>query len=62
MRVEPFEPKIPGVEPPGCAPDNPLQRSGTDNVLGRGLGRAASKQVWCARVLERQWPAAEPGR
>jgi hypothetical protein len=43
-------------------PNKPLQRSGIDKVLGRGRGRAAIKQVPRARVLSRQWPAAERGR
>jgi hypothetical protein len=30
-------------------------------VLGRGRGRAATKQVMRARVLKRGWPAAERG-
>lgn len=44
------------------ASNKPLQRSGVDKVLGRGRGRAASKQVMRARVLMGQWPAAERGR
>jgi hypothetical protein len=43
------------------APKKPLQRSGVDNVLGRGRGRPAPKQVWRARVLKRGRPAAEWG-
>ncbi len=62
MRVEPFGRKVLGVEPPGWAPNNPLQRRGTDGVPGRGRWRAVPKQIWCARVLKRQCPAAERGR
>ena len=43
-------------------PNNPLQRSGNDKVLGRGRGRAVVGQVTRARVLERTRPAAEWGR
>lgn len=43
-------------------PNNPLQRSGVDKVLGRGRERAASRQVLRARVLMGQWPAAERER
>jgi hypothetical protein len=43
------------------APNKPLQRSVMDKVLGRGRGRAASKQVRRARVLRRTRPAAERG-
>jgi hypothetical protein len=55
---------LPGSEASGEAmtPNNPLPRSGVDKVLGRGRGRAASKQVMRARVLIGQWPAAERGR
>jgi hypothetical protein len=35
-------------------PNKPLQRSGVDKVLGRGRGRAASKQVLRASVLSGQ--------
>jgi hypothetical protein len=41
--------------------DKPLQQSGRDKVLGRGRGRVAAEQVLRARVLMRQWPAAERG-
>ncbi len=40
-------------------PNNPLQRSGIDKVLGRGRGEVVLEQVLRARVLKRQWPAAE---
>jgi hypothetical protein len=44
----------------GCSPPNkPLQRSGMDKVPGRGRGKVVLEQVMCARVLKRQWPAAE---
>jgi len=43
-------------------PNNPLQRSVNDKVLGRGRGRALPDQVASARVLERTRPAAERGR
>jgi hypothetical protein len=36
-------------------PNKPLQRSGMDKVLGRGRVRAATKQVWLARVMKPQW-------
>jgi hypothetical protein len=38
-----------------------LQRSGMDKVLGRGRGEVVLEQVMSARVLKRQWPAAERG-
>ncbi len=44
------------------APNNPLQRSGIDKVLGRGRGGGLLEQVMRARVLMRGWPAAERGR
>jgi hypothetical protein len=44
------------------APNNPLQRSGNDKVLGRGRGRPVQAQVCGARVLERPRAAAERGR
>jgi len=43
-------------------PNNPLQRSVNDKVLGRGRGRAVVGQVTSARVLERTRAAAELGR
>jgi len=43
-------------------PNNPLQRSGTDKVLGRGRGGVAVEQVTSARVLERTRAAAERDR
>jgi hypothetical protein len=43
-------------------PNNPLQRSVNDKVLGRGRERALPEQVTSARVLERPRPAAERGR
>jgi hypothetical protein len=43
-------------------PNNPLQRSVMDKVLGRGRGRAVAGQVCAARVLERPRAAAERGR
>jgi hypothetical protein len=43
------------------APNKPLQRSGLDKVLGRGRGEVVLEQVLRARVLMRQWPAAERG-
>jgi hypothetical protein len=43
-------------------PNNPLQRSVNDKVLGRGRGRLLLDQVMSARVLERTRPAAERGR
>jgi len=46
------------VEPP----NNPLQRSVNDKVLGRRRGRALLDQVTSARVLERPRAAAERGR
>jgi len=42
-------------------PNNPLQRSGVDKVLGRGRGAVVLEQVLRARVLKRLWPAAERG-
>jgi hypothetical protein len=44
------------------SPNKPLQRSGLDKVLGRGRGDAVVEQVLRARVLMRQWPAAERSR
>jgi hypothetical protein len=44
------------------SPNNPLQRSGLDNVPGRGRLGAAARIVCRARVLVGQWPAAERGR
>jgi hypothetical protein len=41
--------------------NKPLQRSGMDKVLGRGRGSLMQVQVLRARVLMRQWPAAERG-
>jgi hypothetical protein len=41
--------------------NKPLQRSGVDKVLGRGRGEVVREQVLRARVLKRQWPAAERG-
>jgi hypothetical protein len=46
------------LEPP---PNNPLQRSGMVEVLGRRRGEVALKQVMRARVLMRGRPAAERG-
>jgi len=43
-------------------PNNPLQRSVIDKVLGRGRGRLLLRQVTSARVLERTRSAAERGR
>jgi hypothetical protein len=42
-------------------PNKPLQRFGVDKVLGRGRGDAVLELVLRARVLRRQWPAAERG-
>jgi hypothetical protein len=39
--------------------NNPLRRSGVDKVPGRGRGEGVLEQVNRARVLTRQWPAAE---
>jgi hypothetical protein len=44
------------------SPNNPLQRSVKDEVLGRGRGCALLDQVMSARVLERTRSAAERGR
>jgi len=44
------------------SPNNPLQRSVNDKVLGRGRGGTLLDQVKSARVLERTRPAAERGR
>ena len=44
------------------SPNNPLQRSVNDKVLGRGRGRVVVEQVMSARVLERPRAAAERGR
>jgi hypothetical protein len=44
------------------SPNNPLQRSVNDKVLGRGRGRVFLDQVTSARVLERTRLAAERGR
>jgi hypothetical protein len=41
--------------------NKPLQRSGTDKVLGRGRRDVVLGQVLRARVLERTRPAAERG-
>ena len=43
-------------------PNNPLQRSVNDKVLGRGRWCVLRDQVMSARVLERTRPAAERGR
>jgi len=43
-------------------PNNPLQRSVNDKVLGRGLDAWLLEQVCGARVLERTRAAAERGR
>ena len=43
-------------------PNTSFQRTGTDQVLGRGRGRPAPEQVWLARVLRRRGPAAELSR
>jgi hypothetical protein len=43
-------------------PNNPLQRSGLNEVLGRGRGCVVLEQVLRARVLKGQWPAAERSR
>jgi len=48
------------VEP--WSPNNPLQRSATDKVLGRGRGRSGVGQVTSARALERPRAAAERDR
>jgi hypothetical protein len=42
--------------------NNPLQRSGTHKVVGRGRVAVLLDQVMRARVLERTRPAAERGR
>jgi hypothetical protein len=47
---------------PFQSPNNPLQRSVNDKVLGRGRGRLVREQVCAARVLERTRSAAERGR
>jgi len=44
------------------SPNNPLQRSVNDKVLGRGRGRLLLAQGCAARVLERPRAAAEQGR
>ena len=44
------------------SPNTSFQRTGTDQVLGRGRGRLAPEQVWLARVLRRRGPAAELSR
>ena len=43
-------------------PNNPLQRSGVDKVLGRWRGEVVLEQVRRARVLKGQCPAAERSR
>lgn len=42
-------------------PNKPLQRSGTDKVLGRGRGEGVLEHVLRARVLRRLRPAGERG-
>ena len=42
-------------------PNKPLQRSGMDKVPGRGRGENVLEHVLRARVLMREWPAAERG-
>jgi hypothetical protein len=44
------------------SPNNPLQRSVIDKVLGRGRDAWLLEQVRAARVLERTRAAAERGR
>lgn len=44
------------------SPNNPLQRSVNDKVLGRGRGRALLEQVTSARVQLTLHTAAERGR
>jgi hypothetical protein len=44
------------------SPNNLLQRSVNDKVLGRGRGRASLAQVMSARVLMRTRAVAEQGR
>jgi hypothetical protein len=44
------------------SPNNLLQRSVNDKVLGRGRVRAVREQVCAARVLERTRAVAEQGR
>jgi hypothetical protein len=43
-------------------PNKPLQRSGVDKVISRGRGDEVLEQVPRARVLMREWPAAERSR
>ena len=50
------------LAPSQVPPNNPLQRSVNDKVLGRGRGRSLLEQVTSARVLGRTRPAAERGR
>jgi hypothetical protein len=44
------------------SPNKPLQRTGSDKVPGRRREGVVLGQVWRARVLSGQWPAAERGR
>ena len=48
--------------PSQVPPNNPLQRSVNDKVLGRERGDVVLEQVMPARVLERTRAAAERGR
>ena len=51
-----------GVESLYAPPNNPLQRSMNDKVLGRGRDAQLLKQVCGARVLNGRRAAAERGR
>ncbi len=44
------------------SPNNRMQRSGKDKVLGRGRGCAVLGQVTSARVLKGTRPVADAGR
>jgi hypothetical protein len=44
------------------SPNKPMQRAGTDKLLGRGRLSAVHEQVTSARVLNRQRAVADGGR
>jgi len=51
-----------GLQVNDVPPNNPLQRSVNDKVLGRGRGRVLLDQVTSARVLKRTRAVADAGR
>jgi hypothetical protein len=44
------------------SPNNPMQRAGIDNLLGRGRLSVVHRQVCRARVLNRRRAVADGGR